>query len=143
TNNVQENTRNIVNELTVGDKRDEIVDIQMSQQYNINEKERIEYSLSKSSDADLNASGGLQSSNKMVNLLQTSNDPEFGKEIEYKHANTNQDPDVGEANMSEIAKRNKNKILAISSIIDNQQKLSTLLSNINEQNQSDKLIDFQ
>ncbi|CAG8460004.1 18616_t:CDS:10 [Racocetra persica] len=129
TNNVQENTSNIVNELTVEDKCDEMVDIQMSQQYNINEKKRMEYSLSESSDADLDASGGLQSSNKMVNLSQTSNDPEFGKEIEYKHANTNQDPDVGEVNMSEIAERNKN--------------LSTSLSNINEQNQSDKLIDFQ
>ncbi|CAG8491262.1 3552_t:CDS:10, partial [Cetraspora pellucida] len=143
TNNVQENTSNIVNELTVEDKRDEMVDIQMSQQYNINEKERMEYSPSESSDADLDASGGLQSSNKMVNLSQTSNDPEFGKEIEYKHANTNQDPDVGEANVSEIAERNKNEMLAISSIIDNQQKLSTSLSNINEQNQSDKLMDFQ
>ncbi|CAG8727176.1 1540_t:CDS:10, partial [Cetraspora pellucida] len=91
---------------------------------------RMEYSLSESSDADLNASGGLQSSNKIVNFSQTSNDPEF-------------DPDVGEANVSKIAERNKNEMLAISSIIDNQQKLSTSLLNINEQNQSDKLMDFQ
>ncbi|CAG8804628.1 2844_t:CDS:2, partial [Racocetra persica] len=66
TNNVQENTSNIINELTVEDKHDEM-----------NKKERIEYSPSESSDADLDASGGLQSSNKMVNLSQTSNDPEF------------------------------------------------------------------
>ncbi|CAG8847478.1 6268_t:CDS:2, partial [Gigaspora margarita] len=140
TNNVQENTSNKVNELTAEDKCVEMVDIQMSQQNNINdtlsillsnnnqnnlsdvlidspivqnqnnsssnkkEKERMEYTSSESSDDEhepisLNtniaakesqASDRLQNSNKVVNLLQTSNDLEFGEEIEYEHANANQ-----------------------------------------------------
>ncbi|CAG8638826.1 13992_t:CDS:10 [Cetraspora pellucida] len=77
-NDVQENTSNKVNELTVGDKCDEVKDIQMGQQDNtINKKERMEYSSSESSDADLD---GI--SNKIVNLSQTSNDPEFGEETD-------------------------------------------------------------
>ncbi|CAG8526916.1 12439_t:CDS:10, partial [Cetraspora pellucida] len=94
-NNVQENTSNKVNELTARDKCDEMEDIQMSQQDNtINEKERMEYTSSESPDADLDesqASGRLQSSNKVVNLSQTLNDPEFSEEIEYENdVNTNQ-----------------------------------------------------
>ncbi|CAG8480107.1 7250_t:CDS:2, partial [Racocetra persica] len=59
------NTSNKVNELTVGDKCDEVKDIQMNQQ-----------------DNTIHECGGLQRSNKMVNLLQTSNDPEFGEETD-------------------------------------------------------------
>ncbi|CAG8662161.1 13121_t:CDS:10, partial [Dentiscutata heterogama] len=101
-NNVQENTSNKVNELTAGDKCDEMEDIQVSQQYNIiNEKERMEYTSSESDLDESQASG--QNSNKVVNLSQTLNDPEFGEEIEYENdANTNQDPDVGGVNVSSI-----------------------------------------
>ncbi|CAG8499426.1 15693_t:CDS:2 [Racocetra fulgida] len=129
-------------------------------------KERMEYTSSELSDADpdkcesLNtniaveesqASGWLQNSNKMMNLLQTSNDLE---EIEYEHTNTNQKPSVTQSNNpskktnpniinaeTSIVESNRNNVLSISSIINNQQEIST--SNINELNPSDELMDYQ
>ncbi|CAG8614602.1 20052_t:CDS:2 [Cetraspora pellucida] len=52
--------------------------------------EALDQSLVTNNVQENTTSDGLQSSNKMINLSQTSNDPEFGKEIEYKHTNMNQ-----------------------------------------------------
>ncbi|CAG8520989.1 31742_t:CDS:10 [Racocetra persica] len=132
TNNIQENTSN---ENSSSNKK---------------AKERIEYTLSELSDADPDksqASGWLQNSNKMMNFLQTSNDLE---EIEYEHTNTNQiknqtltfiNNPSKKTNSNIINAETSINILLISSIINNQQEIST--SNINKQNLSDELMDYQ
>ncbi|CAG8559369.1 14231_t:CDS:10, partial [Dentiscutata heterogama] len=92
-----------------------------------------------SSDTDLDEYESISSN--AAKELQAS---EFGEEIEYKHANMNQSPDVANmfsipSDLTEDSLSSIDKILemlAVLSIIEP----STSLSNINEQNQSDKLI---